>query len=127
MIQKTTRLSVIDNSGAKTVYCIKNISKPMCNYANLGDLLLVSVKSLRSKRRAFSKVKKGDVCIALILRIRSPYYHFCGDATHYTRNCVVLLSKKNKLIGTRIFGTIPKFFRFTKYLKILSVCSGLSF
>ena len=59
MIQRGTYLNVADNSGAKSVYCIHNLSKPRSRYAFLGDVVLVSVKKLRVRRRYASKVKKG--------------------------------------------------------------------
>ena len=57
MIQKGSRLNVVDNSGAKIAYCIQNVSHPGCRYAYIGDLLLLSIKKLRVKRRYASKIK----------------------------------------------------------------------
>jgi large subunit ribosomal protein L14 len=74
MIQVGTVLNVSDNSGAKKVYCIRVINGSKKKYACLGDLILVVVKSLRKKRRSLSKVKKGDIFNALIVRTKKKMY-----------------------------------------------------
>jgi len=125
MIQVGTELKVVDNSGAKIVYCIKVLNGFQRRYAKLGDVILVSVKQLRSKRKAFSKVKKGEIYKALILSTKKLTNHKYGDAILFFENSVVLLNKQNKLIGTRIFGGMYKYFRYTKYLKFLFLAKGL--
>jgi large subunit ribosomal protein L14 len=70
MIQKGTFLKVIDNSGAKNVCCIRIVSNQKYRYAYTGDILLVSVKNLRAKRRFASKVKKGQLIRALVVRTK---------------------------------------------------------
>ena len=70
MVQKGTFLKVIDNSGAKKVCCIHIVKGYRKRYAFIGDLVIVSVKSLRSKRRLFSRIKKGEVLKALIIRTK---------------------------------------------------------
>ena len=69
MIQNGTYLNVIDNSGAKKVYCIQVKGGYKKRYARIGDIITVSVKMLRTKRRATSKVKKGEVLKALIVNL----------------------------------------------------------
>lgn len=127
MIQTNTYLNVIDNSGAKNVSCIKVAPGYKKRYASIGDIITVSVKNLRSKRRATSKVKKGEVLKALIVRTKSNLKDYSGKTVNFFENSVVLLNNKNRLIGTRVFGVIPKIFRFTKHLKIASLSVGLIF
>jgi large subunit ribosomal protein L14 len=80
MIQNGTFLNVIDNSGAKQVYCIKILTGYKKRYAGIGDIIVVSVKSLRLKRRVTSKLKKGDVMKALIVRTKTSSISFSGEA-----------------------------------------------
>ncbi len=126
MIQNGTFLNVLDNSGAKKVFCIKVLSGYRKRYASIGDKIIVSIKKLRSKRRASSKVKKGDIYSALIIKTKVTKPYLFGDKISFSENTVVLLNKQNKLIGTRIFGVMPKSFRFTKYLKTLFLSSGVT-
>jgi large subunit ribosomal protein L14 len=124
MIQSGTYLNVIDNSGAKKCICIQVKTGYKQKYSYIGDLITVSVKKLRSKRRNLSKVKKGQIYKALIVKTKKVKSFFNGDTTSFLENCIILLNNKNKIVGTRIFGSLPKDLRYTKYLKILSLCSG---
>jgi|TARA_B100000123_G_C25461918_1_gene310731 large subunit ribosomal protein L14 len=124
MIQSGTRLNVIDNSGAKSVSCIKVSKGYRRRYAFVGDVITVSVKSLRSKRKATSKVKKGDVVKALVVRTKTGKKDFSGKSLGFFENSVVLLTNQYKPIGSRIFGTLPKFFDFSKYLKVSTISSN---
>jgi large subunit ribosomal protein L14 len=127
MIQKGTYLNVVDNSGAKIAYCIQNLTHPSCRYAYLGDLLLVSIKKLRVKRRYASKIKKGALAYGLLVRTKIFKNSFFGDKIKFYENSIILFFRKtNNLIGTRIFGFLPRIFRYTQYLKILSICAGTS-
>lgn len=125
MIQQGTYLNVIDNSGAKTVYCIKVLSGYRRRYAFIGDVVIVSVKDLRLKKRNTLKIKKGDILKALIIRSKVVFKSYFFESLKFFDNAVILLNLKNKFIGTRIFGSVPKFFRYTKYLRILSLSAGL--
>ena len=128
MIQVGSLLSVLDNSGARTVRCLKVFPGYRRRYAYLGDIILTSIKSLRSKRRDSLKVKKGELYRALILRVKAPVRFFSGNTFFYRgKSSVILLNKQNKFLGTRILGSVSKFFRFTKYLKVLSLSSGVHF
>jgi len=127
MIQKGTFLNVIDNSGAKSVCCIRIIGGYQKRYASLGDILIVSVKTLRNKRRFSSKVKKGDVLRAAIVRTKSKITSFSGNFLSFKDNSVVLMNKQNKVIGTRVFGSVPKQLNYTKLLKIVSLSAGFCF
>lgn len=124
MIQRGTFLNVVDNSGAKTVSCIQVVKGYRSRYANIGDVIVVSIKSLRAKRRSTTKVKKGDVCKALIVRTKNSHKYHGSEEFVFFNNDVVLLNRQNKLLSTRIFGLVPKVFRFSKYLRIVSLSSG---
>jgi large subunit ribosomal protein L14 len=125
MIQKGTFLKVIDNSGAKNVCCIRIVSNQKYRYAYTGDILLVSVKKLRAKRRFASKVKKGQLIRALVVRTKKKTSYFSGDNLSFFENSVVLLKKNNKLIGTRIFGLLPRSLRYSQYMRLLALCAGI--
>jgi large subunit ribosomal protein L14 len=124
MIQKGTCLNVVDNSGAKIVRCIQVVKGYRNRYANIGDIIIVSIQSLRIKRRVTTKVKKGDVCKALIIRTKSSLKNYDLEELKFFNNDVVLLSRQDKLFATRVFGLVPKIFRFSKYLRIVSLSSG---
>lgn len=125
MIQSGTHLNIIDNSGAKIAACIKVVSGYKRRYAYMGDIITVSIKSLRSKRRAVSKTKKGEIYKAVIIRTKTSRKNFSGDKLGFIENSAVLLNKQYKFLGTRVFGSVPKNFRNTKFLKIASLSSGL--
>jgi large subunit ribosomal protein L14 len=125
MIQKGTFLKVIDNSGAKSVYCIRVVSNQKYRYAYTGDILLVSVKKLRAKRRYASKVKKGQLLRALVVRTKKKIFYFSGDSLSFFENSVILLRKNNKLIGTRIFGLLPRSLRYSQYMRLLVLGAGV--
>ena len=126
MIQKNTLLTVVDNSGAKTASCIHVGKGFKRRYAGLGDIILVSIKSLRNKRRATSKVLKGNICKALVVRCRYKTNHLSrSEEIKLLENSVVLLNLQNKFLFTRIFGPVPNFIRYTKFMKIISMSSGL--
>jgi large subunit ribosomal protein L14 len=124
MVKSGTYLKVIDNSGAKKVFCIKVLKGYKCQYATIGDIIIVSVKSIRSKRKLTVRAKKGTLQKALIVRIKTKYKKFNGNSFQFFENSVVILNKKNKLLGTRIFGSLPKSLRYTKYLKLVSLSAG---
>lgn len=126
MIQKGTYLNVIDNSGAKIVYCIQNVTRPTSRYAQFGDMLLLSIKNLRVKRRYASKIKKGVLAYGLLVRTKNFKNLYSGDRVKYYENAVILFFRKTTtLIGTRIFGFLPKYLRYTQYIKLLSLCAGV--
>jgi large subunit ribosomal protein L14 len=126
MIQIGTVSRVVDNSGARTARCIKIYKGSKKRYGFVGDILLVSIQNLRSKRRDVLKVKKGELYKALLLRTQSYSRIFCGDASkNFGSSSIILINKKNKFLGTRIFGSVNTNFRFTKYMKILFLSSGI--
>ena len=125
MIQVGTILNVIDNSGAKKVCCIKVMKGYKQRYASIGDLIMISIKSLRKKRKSTSKTKKGQVHRALILRTKMGSRESSGGGLRFFENAVALINKQNKFIGTRILGPLSSQLRQTKYLRVLSIASGL--
>lgn len=125
MIQSGTFLNVIDNSGAKKVMCIKIINTGYKQrYAGVGSTILISVKTTKSSKT--QKVKKGELHQALVIRQKSIQYSNIYNYKSNLENAVVLLNKQNKLLGTRIFGTLPKKFKSSKFLKLATLSSGLS-
>lgn len=125
MVQNNTTLNIIDNSGAKIAECIKVYSGYKRRYASIGDTILVTIKSLRSKRRGSSKIKKGELYKALIIRTKSKQILAYGDSLSFKENSAILLTKQNKFVGTRVFGSVPKFFKKTKFFKLITLSSGL--
>ena len=125
MIQIGTYLNVVDNSGVRMVYCIRITGGFKRRYARLGDLLTVVVDRLRKKRRQFSKLKKGQLVNALVVRLKKNKNYFFNDSLLFFENSVVLLNKKNQLFGTRIFGLLPRILRFSRYMKIVVLAKGL--
>lgn len=125
MVQNNTTLNIIDNSGAKIAECIKVYSGYKRRYASIGDTILVTIKSLRSKRRGSSKIKKGELYKALIIRTKSKKILAYGDSLSFKENSAILLTKQNKFVGTRVFGSVPKFFKKTKFFKLITLSSGL--
>ena len=124
MIQQQTILKVVDNSGAKTVKCIKVLGGFKRKFAKLGDIIVISIKELRNKSRINSKVFKGEIYKAIILRTKSKTVKKDGSINFFNENVVSLINKQGKLISTRILGPIPKKLRAVKFFKLLSISSG---
>ena len=124
MIQPRTILNVVDNSGAKKVRCIKVLGGFKKKSARTGDIIVVSVQQLRAKNRQYSKLNKGDVVRALIIKSKNKILKSNGTYTKLDKNHVILINKQGNLIGTRVLGSIPKFLKKKKLLKYFSLCSG---
>jgi large subunit ribosomal protein L14 len=125
MIQQETILKVADNSGAKTVKCIKVLGGFKKRYANLGDIIVISVQQLRNKSKSTSKVLKGGVFRALIVRTKKRYKKRDGSVFLLEENAVALINKQGNPIGTRILGPIPKTLKKKKFMKFVSLSVGL--
>ena len=125
MIQQKTILKVFDNSGAKTVRCIKVLGGFKKKYASLGDTIVVSVQKLRNKSKKTSKVKKKEVYRALIIRTKIPYKKKDGSTIIFNENSVALMNKQGNPVGTRIIGPLPKLLKRRKVQKFLSISTGL--
>nr|QYC61819.1 ribosomal protein L14 [Paralia sulcata] len=124
MIQQQTILQVSDNSGAKTVKCIKVLGGFRRKFAYSGDFIIVSVQELRNKSRITSKVLKGEIHKAIILRTKYKNKKKDGSNFFFNENSVILINKQGKPIATRILGPIPKKLRLTKLMKLASISSG---
>jgi large subunit ribosomal protein L14 len=125
MIQQQTILKVSDNSGAKTVKCIKILGGFKKKNAKLGDIIVVSIKQLRNKDKKISKVVKGGVYHALIIKTKNKYKKKDGSLIFFKENSVSLLNKSGKPIGTRILSPFPKPLKKKKFLKFISISKGL--
>ena len=125
MIQQQTVLKVADNSGAKLARCIKVLGGFKKKFAYLGDIIVVSILSLRNKSKITSKVKKGEVYKALIIRCKRNSNHKIGFNLYLKNNSICLINKQNKPVSTRIFGPVPRILRKHKWYKILTLSSGI--
>ncbi|MFL5369588.1 MAG: 50S ribosomal protein L14 [Myxococcales bacterium] len=117
MIQTTTVLDVADNSGAKKVACIKVLGGTKRRYATIGDVIVVSVKEALVN----SKVKKGEVARAVIVRTKREVKRPDGSYIKFDNNSAVMVSKEGEPIGTRIFGPVAPELRAKKVMKIISL------
>jgi large subunit ribosomal protein L14 len=117
MIQMQTSLEVADNSGAKKVMCIKVLGGSHRRYAGIGDIIKVSVKDAMPRTR----VKKGDVYNALVVRTRKGVRRADGSVIRFDGNAAVILNNQLQPIGTRIFGPVTRELRGDKFMKIISL------
>ena len=124
MIQTQTLLKIIDNSGGKSVQCIKTLGGFKRKYAYIGDTIITTVKKIRSKNKLKSKVKKGEIFSAIVIRTKFKQLRKDGSFLFFNENTCVLIDKQKKPIATRIFGPIPKELRTNKLMKIASISSG---
>jgi len=125
MIQVGTKLNIIDNSGAKSAYCIKILKGYKRRYANIGDFIIVVVDSLRQHRKNITKVKRGETYKALILRSKNYEVNSFGDKYSFTENSVVLFTRQNKFLFSKVFGHVSEFLRSGKYLKVVTISYGI--
>jgi large subunit ribosomal protein L14 len=117
MIQQQTRLTVADNSGAKRLMCIKVLGGSGRRYASLGDVIVVSIKEAIPN----SKVKKGEVAKAVIVRTKKEVRRKDGTYIKFDDKSAVLINPQNEPIGTRIFGPVARELRAKKFMKIISL------
>ncbi len=117
MIQQETRLNVADNSGAKEVQCIKVLGGTRRRYAHVGDIVVVSVKDAMPN----SKVKKGDVLKAVVVRTAKEINRGDGTYVRFDQNSAVLINNQKEPIGTRIFGPVARELRARAFMKIVSL------
>ena len=116
MIQQESRLKVADNSGAREVLCIRVLGGTRRRYASVGDIIVVSVKSVVPS----SDVKKGAVSKALIVRPKKEIRRADGSYIRFSDNACVLLSASGDLRGTRIFGPVARELRAVN-MKVVSL------
>jgi len=117
VIQQTSVLDVADNSGAKKVYCIKVLGGTRRRYASIGDVIIVSVREAIPG----SKVKKGEVARAVIVRTKKELPRPDGSFIRFDGNSAVLINKENEPIGTRLFGPVARELRAKRFMKIISL------
>lgn len=117
MIQMQSVLNVADNSGAKKVMCIKVLGGSHHMVAEMGEIIVVSVKEALPR----TKVKKGEVHRAVIVRTKKEQKRLDGSTIKFDENAVVLLNKQNEPIGTRVFGPVTRELRRKKFLRIVSL------
>ena len=117
MIQEETNLVVADNSGAKKVKCIKVLGGSGRQYASVGDLIVVSVKTAIPN----GTVKKGEVSRAVIVRTKKEVRRKDGSYIRFDENAAVLLNPQNEPKGTRIFGPVARELREKQFMKIVSL------
>ena len=117
MIQMQTMLAVADNSGAKRLQCIKVLGGSKRKYASIGDIVKVSVKEALPN----SKVKKGDLQRAVIVRTKKEIRREDGSYIRFDENAAVLLTQLDDPIGTRIFGPVARELRGRNFMKIVSL------
>ncbi len=117
MIQPQTRLVAADNSGAKELYCIKVLGGSKRRYASVGDIIVVSIKEALPN----SKVKKGDVMRAVVVRTAKEVGRPDGSYIRFDDNSAVLINNQREPIGTRIFGPVARELRARRFMKIISL------
>ena len=117
MIQMQSRLDVADNTGAKSVQCIKVLGGSKRRYAGIGDVIKVSVKDAAPRGR----VKKGEVYDAVVVRTAKGVRRADGSLIRFDRNAAVLLTPTMEPIGTRIFGPVTRELRTVQFMKIISL------
>ena len=117
MIQMQTMLDAADNSGARRLMCVKVLGGSRRRYANIGDIIKVSVKEAVPR----GKVKKGDMFNAVVVRTRKGVRRPDGSLIRFDGNAAVLLNNQLQPIGTRIFGPVTRELRSEHFMKIISL------
>ena len=117
MIQMQSTLDVADNSGARRLMCIKVLGGSRRRYAQIGDVIKVTVKEAIPR----GKVKKGEVYNAVVVRTRKGVRRADGSLIRFDGNAAVLLNNNLQPIGTRIFGPVTRELRSEQFMKIVSL------
>ena len=129
MIQQQTILKVADNSGAKTVRCIKILGGYKKKYAKIGDVIVISVQKLRNRAKLTSKVKKGEIYKALIIRTKKKNMKKDNTYTFLDKkkltNSVILINKKGLPIASRVSEPISSLLKKKRFMKFISISTGL--
>lgn len=124
MIQAQTIFRVSDNSGAKKARCIKVLGGFQRKVASTGDVIVVSIRRVKQHKKKKIKVKEGEVSYGLIIRTKSRVQRKNFSSFFCKENSLVILNSNKKPVGTRVLGPIPKEFRSSKFMKIVSLSSG---
>jgi large subunit ribosomal protein L14 len=117
VIQQQSYLKVADNTGAKEIMCIRVLGGTGRRYANIGDVIVASVK----KATPGGVVKKGDVIKAVVVRTASGLRRGDGTYIRFDENAAVIIKEDKTPRGTRIFGPVARELREKEYVKILSL------
>ena len=117
MIQEYTKLAVADNSGAKSIMCIRLLGGSKKRYGSVGDIIVVTVKSAIPG----GAVKKGAVSRAVIVRTAKEIRRDDGSYIRFDENAAVLIDNQNEPLGTRIFGPVARELREKEFMKIVSL------
>lgn len=117
MIQQQSRLNVGDNTGAKEIMCIRVLGGSLRRYANIGDIIVASVKSATPG----GQVKKGDVVKAVVVRTKKGLRRPDGSYIRFDENAAVIIKEDNTPRGTRIFGPVARELRDHDFMKIISL------
>lgn len=117
MIQQESRLKVADNSGAREVLCIRVLGGTKRKYANIGDIIVCSVKSATPG----GVVKKGEVVKAVVVRTRNTTRRNDGSYIKFDENAAVIIKDDKQPTGTRIFGPVARELRDKNFMKIVSL------
>jgi large subunit ribosomal protein L14 len=119
MIQAQSMLRVLDNSGARWVKCIRVQGKTFKGRAQLGSVLVVSIQKVKPREKP--KVEKGQVCLAVVIQMRTIRRRRRGSTLSFLNNGVALVSSKSKAIGSRLYTVVPRELRRGKFLKLVSL------
>ena len=117
MIQQQSRLNVGDNTGAKEIMCIRVLGGSLRRYANIGDIIVASVKSATPG----GQVKKGDVVKAVVVRSKKGVRRPDGSYIRFDENAAVIIKEDKTPRGTRIFGPVARELREKDFMKIISL------
>ena len=117
MIQQQSRLNVADNTGAKDIMCIRVLGGSLRRYANIGDIIVASVKAATPG----GQVKKGEVVKAVVVRSRKGLRRADGSYIRFDENAAVLIKEDKTPRGTRIFGPVARELREKDFMKIISL------
>ena len=117
MIQMQTMLDAADNSGARRMMCVKVLGGSKRRYANIGDVIRVTIKEAIPR----GKVKKGEIYKAVVVRTRKGVRRTDGSTIRFDGNAAVLLDNQLQPLGTRIFGPVTRELRNQKFMKIISL------
>jgi len=121
MIQRESKLKVMDNSGAKWVQCIQVLGGAKRKTASIGDLIVVAIKQALPK----GKVKKGEVQKALIIRTKKENQRKDGTSIRFDNNTVVLVNNNGEPLSSRIFGPIPRELRKKRWMKVIALATSV--
>ena len=117
MVQQQSRLKVADNTGAKEIMCIRCLGGSHRKYAEIGDIIIASVKSATPG----GVVKKGELVRAVVVRIKKGVRRSDGSYLKFDENAAVIIREDGTPKGTRIFGPVARELREKEYMKILSL------